>query len=253
MTISGFLIDLDGTVYTADGPIAGAVDAIARLRTDGIPYRFVTNTTRISRNGIVDRLAGYGIEAGEDEIFTSSVAGARTLRERGITRIAPFLSPLVQEDFAEFEVSREPEAVVIGDLGDAWDFRTLNTAFQYLMQGAEFLALQRNRYWEAAFGLELDAGPFVAALEYATGRDATVCGKPSPEFFMAGVASLGLEAGQVAMVGDDLWSDVEGAQGAGMEGWLVKTGKYREEALAASGVTPDRVLESISDLPPTDQ
>jgi ribonucleotide monophosphatase NagD (HAD superfamily) len=54
--------------------------------------------------------------------------------------------------------------------------------------------------------------------------------------------------GAIAMVGDDVWSDVGGAQQAGLQGWLVRTGKFREDALASSGVTPDRLLDSVTGL-----
>jgi ribonucleotide monophosphatase NagD (HAD superfamily) len=98
--------------------------------------------------------------------------------------------------------------------------------------------------------LVLDAGPFVAALEYAAGKRATVAGKPSPTFYAAAVRSLGFEGreAEVAMIGDDLWSDVQGAQRAGLQGWAVRTGKFRGEALRESGVAPDRILASIADL-----
>jgi len=50
------------------------------------------------------------------------------------------------------------------------------------------------------------------------------------------------------MVGDDLWSDVLGAQRSGLQGWLVRTGKYQESALIGSGIEPDRILESVATL-----
>ena len=76
-----------------------------------------------------------------------------------------------------------------------------------------------------------------------------MAGKPSPAFFDAAVASLGLAADRaVAMVGDDLWSDVEGAQRAGLQGWLVRTGKFREDVLRGSSIRPDRILPSVAEL-----
>jgi HAD superfamily hydrolase (TIGR01458 family) len=143
-----------------------------------------------------------------------------------------------------------PEVVLVGDLGERWTYTLLQEAFEYLLDGALLVALSRDRYFKRGDRLALDAGPFVAALEYAASRAALVAGKPSPEFFGAAVASLGLGEGvrDVVMVGDDLWSDIRGAQQAGYQGWLVRTGKYRESALRESGVTPDRVLESVVDV-----
>jgi ribonucleotide monophosphatase NagD (HAD superfamily) len=96
----------------------------------------------------------------------------------------------------------------------------------------------------------LDVGAWVAALEYATEREAVVCGKPNTAFFQGAVASLGGDRSlpPAVMIGDDLWSDVQGAQRSGLGGWLVRTGKFKEDALLSSGIRPDRVIDSVADL-----
>jgi HAD superfamily hydrolase (TIGR01458 family) len=142
-----------------------------------------------------------------------------------------------------------PEAVIVGDLARGWTYDLLQEAFEYLVQGADLIALSRDRYWLNRGRLALDAGPFVAALEFATDKTAEVAGKPSPSFFAAALESLGgVPAASVAMVGDDLWSDVAGAQRAGLQGWLVRTGKYQESVLKDSGIRPDRILASAAEL-----
>ncbi len=254
MTPGALLFDLDGTLYTDAGPIPGAVEALAELRRRGVPFRCVTNTTRRSRRLLADRLAGYGFSIEPAEIVTAVMSGVALLRARRVRRVAAYVAPDTLEDFAAFDLEATPaEAVVIGDLGEAWDFATLNRAFHQLMEGAELLALQRDRYWLKGDALALDAGPFVAALEYATGRAATVCGKPSTAFYQAALAALpgalAARAREVVMVGDDLWGDVEGAQQAGLTAWMVRTGKFREEVVAASGITPDRIIGSVAELP----
>ena len=140
--------------------------------------------------------------------------------------------------------------MVVGDLGRGWDFATLNRAFRLLMGDAAppLVALGLTRYWRADDGLRLDAGPFVRALEHAAGRAAVVLGKPDPAFYGAAVEDLDLEPGQVVMVGDDMRSDVEGAQRAGLTGVLVCTGKFSPADLDGD-VSPDAVLDSIADLP----
>jgi HAD superfamily hydrolase (TIGR01458 family) len=144
---------------------------------------------------------------------------------------------------------RRADVVLIGDLGERWTHAFMQEAFEHLMSGAALLALSRDRYWLRDGRLTLDAGPFVAGLEYATGRRAAVAGKPSAEFFRAAVATLGdISPADVAMIGDDLWSDVAGAQGAGLMGWLVRTGKFRPEMLEGGEVAPDRVLDSVAEL-----
>ncbi len=251
---NAFLFDLDGTLYIDGGAIPGAVEALRELRTRGVPFRYVTNTTRRSRRALAERLSGYGYEAPPEEIISAPQACVALLRQRGIRRIAALVAESTLEDFATFDLgSAQPEAVVVGDLGDAWDFVTLNRAFLMLMGGAELIALQRDRYWLRGDGLALDAGPFIAALEYATGKTATVCGKPSAGFYRAALASLGPQAlarpQDVAMVGDDLWGDVQGAQRAGLTAWMVRTGKFRDDVVRDSGIAPDRVIASVADLP----
>ena len=125
----------------------------------------------------------------------------------------------------------------------------MQEAFEHLMGGAALVALSRDRYWLRDGRLTLDAGPFVAGLEYAAGRRAEVAGQAEARFFAAALAGLGARApGAVAMVGDDLWSDVAGAQGAGLQGWLVRTGKFRAELLGTGEIRPDRVLDSVAQL-----
>lgn len=261
MTAPALLIDLDGTLYTDVGAVPGAVDAMGRLRRRGLPFRLVTNTTRRSRRGLVERLRGYGFEVHPEEVYTSVLAGVRVLRERGIRRVAPFVAREALEDLSEFGLaggtssspatSATPAAVVVGDLGHEWTHALLNEAFRYVLDGAFLLAFQRDRYWLGKTGLELDAGAYVAALEYATNTQAAVSGKPSTGFYLGALSQMGMRGpAGAAMVGDDLWADVAGAQGAGLQGWLVRTGKFRQDVLEKSGVKPDRVLGSIADAVP---
>jgi HAD superfamily hydrolase (TIGR01458 family) len=159
------------------------------------------------------------------------------------------VSETLLEDLDDLQfTSVSPEYVLVGDLGEDFTYVRLDAAFRRLMGGAELVALQKNRYWEKEDGLSLDAGPFVAALEYASGKVATVVGKPEPPFFGAALADLGLSPWEVAMVGDDPHADVAGAQKAGLRGVQVKTGKYRA-GISMPGAEPDLVLSSIAELP----
>jgi HAD superfamily hydrolase (TIGR01458 family) len=156
----------------------------------------------------------------------------------------------VKEDFEGLtEAEDSVDAVVMGDLGSAFGFEILNRAFRLVMDGAELIALQKNRFWLTPDGLSLDAGPFVAAVEYATDTEALVVGKPSPSFFELVLEDLGAEPGRAAMVGDDVETDVGGAIHAGLAGVLVRTGKYREDFVRESGVEPTATVDSIADVP----
>jgi len=253
--VRGVLLDLDGVVYVGDQPVPGAARAVDWLRSEGIPLRFLTNTTSAPRRAIAAKLTGQGIAATEGQILTPAVAAAAWLRRHGIERPALFVPDATATEFAALDplpsgAEDGAGAVVVGDLGEGWDFATLNRAFRLLMSdaGSPLIALGLTRYWRAEDGLRLDAGAFARALEYAAGRSAVVLGKPDPAFYAAAVGDLGLDPAQVVMVGDDIRVDVEGAQRAGLVGVLVRTGKFAPTDLEG-GVVPDAVLDSVADLP----
>jgi HAD superfamily hydrolase (TIGR01458 family) len=248
---SGFLIDLDGTLYTDAGPVAGGPAALARLRATHIPFRCLTNTTTRSRAGLLDRLLQYGYDIRLEEILTPLSAAVAHCQARGLGRVMPFVPEAALADLVGLELVSEggPDAVLLGDLGEEWTFARLQKAFLAVISGAEMVALSRDRYFQRRGQLTLDAGPFVAALEYATGKTATLVGKPSAAFYEAALASLGVPREAAIMVGDDLWSDVNGAEQVGIPAWLVRTGKFREEALRTSGIVPARVIDSVADVP----
>ena len=247
--VGGLLLDIDGTLYVGDEAVAGAPEAVRALAGRGVPIRYLTNTTRFSRRELAGRLRAMGFPATDDELFTAPVAAAAWLERERIRRVALYVPDSTLEDFAAFERTDErPEAVVVGDLGEGWDFRRLNAAFRQVLGGARLVALQRNRYWLTPDGLTLDAGAFVAALEYGASVEAVVVGKPSVEFFRLAAASLPAGTANPLVVGDDVETDIAGARAAGLAAVLVRTGKFREEALAAAPVQPDVVLESAATL-----
>jgi phospholysine phosphohistidine inorganic pyrophosphate phosphatase len=253
--IRGVLLDVDGVLYAADELIAGAVETVQWLQARGIPHLFLTNTTSKSRAALAEKFLSYGIPATAEEILTPVAAAADWLRAQPEGQIALFLRPSAQLEFAGLPCLPDDAEcgaayVVVGDLGDLWDYRTLNRAFRLLHHNpeAKLLALGMTRYWLAPDGISLDVAPFVVALEHATGRKALVFGKPAASFFQAASRKLGLPSECVLMVGDDIESDVGAAQSAGLKGALVKTGKFRPTDLE-SPVRPDAIFDSIADLP----
>jgi HAD superfamily hydrolase (TIGR01458 family) len=248
--VEGLLLDLSGVVYVQDEAVPGAPEALKRLRAAGLPIRLITNTTMRPKRTILERLERLGIEADPAELLTPATLAANRCRDAGYDSVLLVVLDELREDLEGVpEGDGKVDAVIVGDLGDRWDYGVLNGAFRRLMDGAELIALQKNRYWETAEGLSLDAGPFVAALEYATGQEAEVVGKPSDAFFELAMGDLGVTAERAAMVGDDVEADVGGAIDAGLAGVLVRTGKYREDLAKASGIDPTATVDSIADVP----
>jgi len=195
---------------------------------------------------VYEKLRGMGFEIGYDTIFTALDATAAFLEQKGAGAYF-LLYEKVVDSFAVFE-SEKPDYVVVADAYTDFTYESLNRAFRYLMDGAELVAIAKNRYFKDRDGaLSLDAGGFVALLEFAAQKEATILGKPSRDFFRLASESMGVSPERVLMVGDDIESDILGAQKAGMAACQVKTGKFRPEDLK-TGIEPDCLIDSVADL-----
>lgn len=244
--VKGFLLDLNGVFYVANRTLPGAHEAIAALKASGVPYRYVTNNTTQSTESMSLNLQAMGLSIEPSEIITAAYVAVLYLRQMGSPKIYPLVASDAKKDFAEFTWSdTDADVVVVGDIGDDWNYRLMNRAFKLMMQGAQLVALHRGKYWQWEAGLQLDVGAFVAGLEYATDQQAIVAGKPNPFFYKMALADLDLPATEVAMIGDDIEADIQGAQENDIKGVLVKTGKYRAELAEKISATPDSELESI--------
>ncbi|EFB22004.1 hypothetical protein PANDA_006577, partial [Ailuropoda melanoleuca] len=234
--LKAVLVDLSGTLHIEDAAVPGAQEALKRqailqvqltnmLRSASVMVRFVTNTTKESKQDLLDRLKKLEFDISEDEIFTSLTA-ARNLVEQKQVRPMLLVDDRALPDFKGIQTS-DPNAVVIGLAPEHFHYQILNQAFRLLLDGAALIAIHKARYYKRKDGLALGPGPFVTALEYATDTKATVVGKPEKTFFLEALRGTGCEPEEAVMIGDDCRDDVGGAQNVGMLGILVKTGKYR--------------------------
>jgi HAD superfamily hydrolase (TIGR01458 family) len=251
--MAAILLDVDGVLHVSGRPIDGAGRAIGRLREMGHRLRFVTNATTKSRSELVTALRGVGIELEPGELQTTAAAAASALAGR---RVLALTMPAIVEDLEELELVGEgADAVLLGGADESgetnrvFSYMNLARAFAELDAGAELYCLHKNRWWQTQRGPLLDAGAFVAALEYAADVQATVLGKPSAAYFAAALEALDADAELTWMVGDDLESDVAGARAHGLRTILVQTGKFRQSDLDHSAIEPDAVIGSIADLP----
>jgi HAD superfamily hydrolase (TIGR01458 family) len=233
--------------------IRGAAFAVNRMREAGHRVRFVTNNTTRSRARLAGELRALGVELEDDELQTTPTAAARALKGR---RVLALTMAAIIDDLEGVElVGEDAEAVLIGgadetsETGRVFSYPNLSRAFHELEAGADLYCLHRNRWWQTKHGPLLDAGVFVAGLEYAAETHATVLGKPSSAYFEAALDALDADASQAWMVGDDIEADVRGAQQHGMRTILVRTGKFRPDAVEASGIRPDGIISSLAFLP----
>ena len=247
----GILFDLDGVIYQGDSLISGAKESINLLRQNNIPCRFITNTTRMTKKNLVTKLQAMGLTLEVNEVFAAPHAAVEYCKNMKYTTIDLVVPDNeMEEDFIDFDLHAEnPQAIVLGDMGNLFTFDLLNALFKKILNGAEIVAMHKNKYWHSGNGLTLDLGAFVTALEFATEKEAVVIGKPNPHLFQLAVRPWGLSFQSIYMVGDDIGGDIGGANNVGMQSILVKTGKYREESLKRSEITPDFIINSVADLP----
>lgn len=249
-TIKAVLFDLDGVLYIGQQPVPGAIEAVESIRKAGIAVRFVTNTSTLSLHSLQQKLNGLGFNAVPEEVMSAPQATIQHLKQQAHPVCKLLLAEDVKKDFSGFDQSETAaNYVVIGDIGDAWSYPLLNEVFHCLVNGAQLIAIHKNRFWQTETGLQMDIGAFVTGLEYASNTKAMLMGKPSRHFFNMAVDSLRLKPSEVLMIGDDIDADVGGAQDAGLHGVLVKTGKYRETYTRLSAVDPDATIASVADLP----
>ena len=251
--MAAILLDVDGVFHVSGDQNPGGADAVRRLRSDGHRIRFVTNNTTRTRAQQAEDLRAMGLELDEEELQTTPRAAAHALRGKRV--LALTMHAIVGELDGVELVGEDAEAVLLGGADETpesnlvFSFMNLARAFHELQAGAELYCLHKNRWWQTKDGPLLDAGAFVAGLEYAADTEAIVLGKPSTAFFEAGLAALDADAGMTWMVGDDIESDIAGAQAHGMKTVLVRTGKFRPDAVESGNVRPDGIVSSIAQLP----
>lgn len=247
--LKGIFFDISGVLL--DGPklIANADKAVAKVEQAGLPFRLITNTSRLTRDILLTQLNSAGMCVTVNEIYTAPQAAKEYILQHNL-RPYCLIHPLLMPDFADLDQT-DPNAVVIGDAAEDFNYETLNKAFRLCMEGAALIAVGHNKYFKKAGEFYLDAGPFVEAIEYACDIEAVITGKPSKAFFDQVLASINLAADEVALIGDDIYGDIKGAQDAGMQSRLVRTGKYREGdeyKVKPTAIIFDDVLQAVNDL-----
>jgi len=270
--VRALLLDLDGVIVLAEKPVPGAADALGALAARRIPFRIVTNTSLVSRATLSRWGASMGAPIPADRFQSAlSVSAAYTARRFAGQPLYVLASDDARTEFEDQHLLTDDEAtgpdaraaaVVVGDSPEILNYGTINRAFRLIRNGATLVAMHKNRWWMTPDGPTIDSGSIVIGLEFAAGVRAVTVGKPSPAFFREAASQLAAEAASrgdarlrrrdIAMVGDDLDSDVRAAQRSGLRGVFVLTGKHTradlEAAARARKRAPDLVAESLADV-----
>lgn len=248
------LVDIDGVLRNGNELIDGASDFITHLQKNNLPACLLSNSTKFSSSSVRDFFKSKGIEV-ELPIITAVDVTADLIKSKYKTA-SIYCVPSAKEDLSVVPDTEEPEAVVIGDMADGWSYDLLNDMFNKVVKGAQLIAMQKNKFGKASKGLYLDAGAFITALEYASGIESTLVGKPAKTYFDCAISKVldlhpTITTESFLMIGDDLMVDIQGAQKCGGTGYLMLTGKTSKELLENTDeIKPDKVCDHLTQLLP---
>lgn len=248
MNIKAVFFDLDGTLYFKQKAIDGAIETVDYLKSKGYICRFLTNTESKKPSQVFDNVKNLGFYIELDEIYTPVTASVNFLKCNKEAQIYPLVSENIKDEYKEFNINTEnADYLIMGDCRENFTYENLNKAFKLIGENTEILALQKGRFFYDKTGKNLDTGAFVAMMEYATGKNAKVLGKPSKSFFNILLQNLNLKPAEVLIIGEDILTDIVGANSIGAVGALVKTGKYNDQ-VNLDVAKPDLFLDSVADL-----
>jgi HAD superfamily hydrolase (TIGR01458 family) len=221
------LIDLDGVLRIGKKPAEDIIPFLSFLNENLFPVCILSNSSLYSSKHIYKFFESHSINI-KFPIITAIDAAYNYIYGK-YKKVAVYTSENVIDKFSDFLEYENPEAVLIGDIGDVWNYRLIQTIFEYVQDGAELIAVHKNKFWNKPdVGIKLDAGSFIHAIEYASSSTATLIGKPSPLYFQSALNKIECDIEEsFIMLGDDLDSDITGAKELGAETILIYTGKTK--------------------------
>lgn len=251
-------LDMDGTIYMGQSLFDYTRPFLARLREMGVTYSFLTNNPSTSIADYLTKLAGMGIEATEEEMYTTALATIDYIRTHypEARRLYILGTPSMTAEFerAGFSATANsaddrPDAVVVA-FDKTLEYSRLCRAAYWVQQGLPYVATNPDRVCPTDQPTVLvDCGSICKCIEHATGRQPDiVLGKPDPNMLTGVQSRYGVEADEVAMVGDRIYTDIEMAFNAGAMGVLVLSGETTLEVADEAPRQPDLIAENISVL-----
>ncbi len=252
MRYSGFMIDMDGTVYKGGDLIPGAIEFIDSLKERGIPFVFLTNNSSSARDHYYRKLVRMGFHVESENVLTSAIATTRfVLSERAGKRVYPVASPDVVEEMraAGVDIVDSDPDIVLLTFDRTITYEKINNAYRFLMSGAELIATHPDDLCPTEDAYDIDIGPFIRMFEQMCGKEAVVIGKPNGLMLDMAAREMGVDPEGTVMVGDRLYTDIEMAVRAGTASILVLSGETSEEQLRMSDIRPTHILRSVADIP----
>ena len=247
-----FLLDMDGTFYLGNNLIEGSLDFIEKVRATGRDFLFLTNNSSHNANFYVKRLHGMGLDVPREKILTSGEATADKLNQLYPGKRAFVLgNEYLIEEFTQMGVivdQENPEIVVIG-YDTTLDYKKMTRVCDLVRAGLPYIATHPDFNCPTETGFAPDIGAIMAFIEAsAFRRPELIVGKPNTGIVEAALRRTGLKAGEMAMVGDRLYTDIETGIRNGMLSILVMSGETTEAMRRASETKPDLVFDRLCDM-----
>lgn len=243
--IRPLLIDFDGVIKIGNEIAPDAKEFFEFIEKNEIPACILSNSTLRTSELMKNFLLENGLRL-DIPAFTAFDVTLEYVK-KNYSKVKVYCRDYLIHHFKDLIDEKNPQAVVIGDIGNRWDYDTMNEIFRYVMNGAEIIAMHKNKFWQPEGKLILDAGAFITAIEYATGKQATVIGKPSPLYFKTAIEKLGFNfQNGFLMIGDDLENDILAAQKIGGTGILILTGKTKVSDIQEA--KPDFIVKSLNEV-----
>ena len=251
--LKAILLDLDGTVYKGKTAISGANETLQKLREKGYKLFFVTNAATRSRIGVVEKLAGMGIEAKEREMYSTTYAAGKYIAKTHPGKTVFCIGETgMKDEFTKhgLKLAEDDSAgIVVVGLDRTIDYKKLSIGYRAIEKGAEFIGTNGDVVYPVEDGFLPGAGAMVAAVESCTGKKAFIIGKPETYFAELINEDEKLDKNEMIIVGDRLDTDIKFAKNTGMKSVLVLTGVAKKEDVEKSEVKPDYILETVNELP----
>lgn len=247
----GFLIDMDGVIYSGNDLIPGADSFVAALKKRKVPFLFLTNNSQRTPRDVVNKLAGLGITVDEDDVFTSAMAtgwflarqkpngSAYVLGEGGL------ITSLHENGYSL--VTQNPDFVVVGE-GRNFTLEMVNHAVEAILEGAKFVATNLDPSPKKKGWSNLGIKAVVAMIEEATGVKAFSVGKPSPVMMRVARKKLGLETLNTTIIGDTMDTDILGGIQMGYRTILTLSGVSKQKDLKSYAFGPDIIVENVGEI-----
>jgi HAD superfamily hydrolase (TIGR01458 family) len=247
MKFKPLLIDLDGVLKLGDSPAPDVKDFFEFINENKIPSCILSNSTLRTGELVKEFFNEHGITLSIPAI--TAFDATLSFVKKNYNKVQVYCREYLIHHFEGMIDSENPEAIVIGDIEDKWNYQIVNDIFKKVFAGADLVAMHKNKYWNPQGELLIDAGAFINGIEFASGKEAILIGKPSAHYFKAALEKIDSKLEEsFFMIGDDIENDIKAAQEIGGEGILIYTGKTKYPLEKSINIKPDFEANSLKEV-----